>query len=35
MLKIMEELNNYKKMGQDLIDKLKLKTYPVAVKMIP
>jgi len=31
----MEELNNYKKMGQALIDKLKLKTYPVAVKMIP
>ena len=31
----MEEINNYKKMGQDLIDKLKLKTYPVAVKMIP
>ncbi len=31
----MEELNNYKKMGQELIDKLKLRTYPVAIKLIP
>jgi len=31
----MEELEKYKKMGQDFINKLKLNTYPVAVKMIP
>lgn len=31
---IMVELDNYKKIGQEFIDKLKLKTFPVAVKMI-
>ena len=30
----MEDLEKYKKMGQEFIDKLKLRTFPVAVKMI-
>jgi uncharacterized protein (DUF169 family) len=34
MVIILEELNNYKKIGKALIDKLKLKTYPVAIRMI-
>lgn len=31
----MEELEKYKKIGQDFIDKLKLLTYPVAVRLVP
>jgi len=30
----MDNLDKYKKLGQELIDKLKLRTFPVAVKMI-
>ncbi|MBY9003183.1 MAG: DUF169 domain-containing protein [Candidatus Lokiarchaeota archaeon] len=30
----MEDLNKYKKFGQELIDKLKLLTYPIAIKII-
>ena len=30
----MDDLEKYKKMGQELIDKLKLRTFPVAIKMI-
>ena len=30
----MENLESYKKLGQEFIDKLKLRTFPVAVKMI-
>ena len=30
----MDDLDKYKQMGQELIDKLKLRTFPVAVKMI-
>jgi len=30
----MENLERYKKIGQNLIDKLKLQTYPIAVKLI-
>ena len=31
----MEELEKYKKIGQEFIDKLKLLTYPVAVRLVP
>lgn len=31
----MEDLEKYKKIGQDFIDKLKLTTYPVAVRLVP
>ena len=30
----MEDLETYRKMGQDLIDKLKLTTYPIAIKIM-
>ena len=30
----MKSLETYRKMGQDLIDKLKLLTYPIALKII-
>ncbi len=31
----MEDLEHYKKIGQEFIDKLKLLTYPVAVRLVP
>ena len=31
----MEDLEKYKKMGQEFIDKLKLTTYPVALRLVP
>ncbi|MHA2287731.1 MAG: hypothetical protein ACXABG_02980 [Promethearchaeota archaeon] len=30
----MEQFEKYRKMGLDLIDKLKLLTYPIAIKII-
>jgi len=31
----MEDLERYQIMGKEFIDKLKLQTYPIAVKLIP